>query len=116
MIRALVLASLAAQADGAAAGPHISPAGGTYYRAPVIVKITPPGSGCILRFTLDGNEPTATSKQYMGPIPIQKTTTVRVRAFKLGAPEGLEATATYTIEPAVVFDPLRGKSAGRQAS
>lgn len=102
-----------AQSAGAAEGPQISPAAGTYYRVPVIVKSSPPGTGVLLRFTLDGSEPTAASKQYMGPLSLQHTTTVRVRAFKLGLPEGPVASATFTIEPAVVFDPLRARTAGR---
>ena len=122
VIRALGLLILAtttapfdagAQSDRAAEGPQISPAGGTYYRVPVAVKIAPPGSGTLLRFTLDGTDPVATSKQYMGPLSLQHTATVRARAFKLGLPDGPVACATFTIEPAVVFDPLRAKTNGR---
>jgi hypothetical protein len=94
-------------------GPEISPAGGTFYRVPVHVRIASPLSGAVIRYTLDGSDPTAASRPYTGSFPLRSDATVKARAFKVGEADGAVASATFTIEPAVVFDPLKGGSLGR---
>lgn len=110
----LALVAVAMQAEPAeAGGPKITPPGGTFHKVPLALKLAPPSKGLVLRYTLDGTEPTAASKAYSGELSIRRTTTVRVRAFKGGSPEGAEASASYTVEPAVVVDPLKGFTLGR---
>ncbi len=53
--------------------------------------------GSAIYYTTDGNEPTQSSKQYTGPITIDKTTAIRAKAFKQGYIESGMATATYFI-------------------
>ena len=57
----------------------------------------PDGSpeGTILRYTLDGSEPTASSPVYSSPITINKTTTVRAKAFRDGYLSVRSATQSY---------------------
>ena len=51
--------------------------------------------GTIVRFTLDGSEPTASSSVYTTPITINKTTTVRAKAFYDGYLSARSATQSY---------------------
>ena len=53
-----------------------------------------------IRYTLDGNEPSATSNLYMAPVAINKTTTVKAAAFMNGKPAGKALSAFYTIHKA----------------
>ncbi len=55
-------------------------------RVPVTVGMSTETEGAIIRFTLDGTEPTASSAQYESPITIDEPLTLKARAFK----EGLE--------------------------
>ena len=51
--------------------------------------------GAIVRYTLDGSEPTVSSPAYTTPIPINKTTTVRAKAFHNGYLSARSATQSY---------------------
>ena len=57
----------------------------------------PAGSpeGAIVRYTLDGSEPTASSPVYVTPITINKTATVRAKAFCDGYLSARSATQSY---------------------
>jgi LruC domain-containing protein len=79
--------------------PIISPDGGCFTNL-VKVTITQGNSRChpttIIRYTLDGSEPTSSSALYTGPITISKTTTVKAKAFRTGHLESDTASATFT--------------------
>lgn len=109
----LALALTAALTQSEPPAPQIIPAGGTFVKAPVLVRITPTAKGAVIRYTLDGSEPSPSSKQYSGELSLRRTTTVKAREFPAGGPAGPVATATITVEPAIVFDPLRGMTHGR---
>lgn len=51
-----------------------------------------------LRYTLDGAEPTLESELYTAPIEIEKSTALRVRAFKEGYLPSNTVTVTYLFE------------------
>lgn len=53
-----------------------SPASGTLFSGSLTVTLTPDRDGDV-RYTLDGREPSATSRLYSGPFAISKTTTVK---------------------------------------
>ena len=53
-------------------------------RVPVTVGMSSETEGAIIRFTLDGSEPTPTSTQYEAPISIEEPLTLKARAFKDG--------------------------------
>jgi len=53
-------------------------------RVPVTVGMSSDTEGAIIRFTLDGTEPTSTSAQYESPITIDEPLTLKARAFKDG--------------------------------
>ncbi len=65
---------------GTVAPPAFSPEPGTFTAAQQ-VAITCATAGAVIRYTLDGAEPTGTSQIYVDPIPITRPTTVKARAF-----------------------------------
>jgi len=79
------------------ATPTFTPVGGTYASHPNVV-ISCNTAGAIIRYTTYGGEPTSASPQYIGPIPVIITTTLKAKAFKAGMTESNTAAATYTIE------------------
>ncbi len=95
--------------DVIAAQPFTDPTTGTvvHFAAPqgifigrTVVELTSPNPGATIRVTLDGREPTASSPAYTGPITLERTTTVKARAFAPGLDDRFVATATYTrVEP-----------------
>lgn len=115
-----LLSGIVAQAEpvpaaqgGTVATPTITPNGGNFCRIPV-VKLATQTSGAIIRYTVDGSEPNnTTSKRYFGSFPLPQGGTVMTKAFKDGMAESAVATsATFTVEPALVYDPLKGQAAG----
>lgn len=78
------------------ATPTFSPVGGTFTTG-VNVSLTSATIGATIRYTLDGQDPSASSNVYSGPIHISSTTTVKARAYKAGNNESAVASATYTI-------------------
>jgi len=116
--RIRVLAATAARNDNddvVAAQPFTDPAIGTvvHVGAPgrlfldrMAVRLTSPNPGATIRYTLDGTEPDAASPAYLGPVRLERTTTVKARAFAPGLDDSFVATATFTKasphEPATV--------------
>ncbi|MCB1127440.1 MAG: chitobiase/beta-hexosaminidase C-terminal domain-containing protein, partial [Verrucomicrobiae bacterium] len=68
--------------DYTPAGPllRISPAGG-WREGPVLVTISSWQTGGVIRYTLDGSEPTATSPLYEHPLNLEGSTIFRAAAF-----------------------------------
>jgi hypothetical protein len=58
-------------------------------------------SKCIVRYTLDGSEPSETDRVYSGPVRITETTTIRAAAFAIGddGQRSSVVSAVYTKEP-----------------
>lgn len=84
----------------AVAPDSFQPAAGKYGDS-VMAKINPPlywhGDG--LRYTVDGSEPTASSAQYTGPIPLHASATLKTRVFLPGEPGGSPVgTVSYEID------------------
>lgn len=83
-------------ASGYAEIPTIELAAGVYTSAQS-VSITVPDN-CVVRYTLDGSEPTQNSQQYGGPITVGKNTVLRARAFStLSLYQSDIATASYFV-------------------
>ncbi len=64
-----------------------------------IASATLPTDGVVIRYTLDGTEPTVNSPAYVSPIVLQTATTtqIRIRGFANGWIPSNEITGTYTI-------------------
>ena len=86
-----------------AGAPAISPVSGSYSVAPT-VTLSSSVAGAVLRYTVDGSVPTASSTLYSGPFALVNTgaTTRTVRAITTapGYMTSSAVSATYTIPPA----------------
>jgi len=67
-----------------------------FYPGAQFVTITCSNPTAIIRYTINGSNPTATSTAYTGPIPINATTVLRAAAFGANQPSFVE-TNTYFI-------------------
>lgn len=83
-----------------AGGVSASPSGGTFTSAVDVTLSTTTADG-IIRYTLDGSDPTASSAAYFGAIPISTpgATTLKAAVFGSNALPGDVATFRYTITP-----------------
>ncbi|MBK9177860.1 MAG: chitobiase/beta-hexosaminidase C-terminal domain-containing protein [Flavobacteriales bacterium] len=77
--------------------PLMSPVAGGYAGSTSVSIAVP--AGCTVRYTLDGEEPTAASTLYAGPFNVNATTCVRAVAFSAtpGVPPSFIETSTYFI-------------------
>ncbi|PTY00482.1 hypothetical protein DB346_15795 [Verrucomicrobia bacterium LW23] len=76
------------------APPAISPASGDY---PSAVTATISCPGAVIRYTLDGSEPTAASPTYTAPLTISQSRVLRARSFLPNTPPSPVVSATYYI-------------------
>ncbi|MCK5806249.1 MAG: PQQ-binding-like beta-propeller repeat protein, partial [Lentisphaeria bacterium] len=81
--------------------PAISPNGGSSAQ-PIRVKLSSEAGKADIRYTLDGSDPTRSSSEYLGPMPVPKTGTLRARAYSKGAPPSQVAEASFVIDPRIV--------------
>ncbi len=77
--------------------PTFGPSGGTYPSAQN-VTLRCSTSDAIIRYTIDGSEPSSSSALYSGPILVNTTTTIKAKAFVIGMTDSDTASATYTIK------------------
>lgn len=70
------------------------------------ISMTTETDDAVIRYTLDGSEPTENSKLYTGPFTIDDTTTIKAKAFKTDWFDSLTATATFTREWYTVETPV----------
>lgn len=84
-----------------AAIPVFSPGSGTFTSAQD-VTITSSTPGAVIRYTLDGSVPNASSPTYTAPIHVTKSTSIKAIATKQGIADSAVATAIYTINAAPV--------------
>lgn len=89
--------SLLINSAGTVATPTYNPAAGTYASAQS-VTITTATSGALMRYTLDGSNPTSTvGTPYSGPVSITATATLKTIAYKSGLTDSAVASGLYTI-------------------
>jgi alpha-tubulin suppressor-like RCC1 family protein len=96
---------------GTAATPSISPAAGSYSTAQSITLSTATAAAEI-RYTLDGSEPSAFSRRYIGPFPLAATTTVKAKAFKEDWIPSATASSAYTLSLSTVATPTFNPGTG----
>jgi len=88
--------------------PLISPDDGTPYTDAVPVSISCLTVGATIRYTTNGNDPTAQSTAYHAPFKLTGSYMLRVRAFKTGMAPSRVAVMSYTVQlsaPTVSPDP-----------
>lgn len=78
------------------ATPSISPNGATF-KGSGLVSLVSSSSGTTIRYTTDGSAVTISSSLYTSPISITGNTTLKAKAFKTGALESAEASASFLV-------------------
>ena len=77
-----------------------------FYDQPFALELTTTTPDAVIRYTLDGSEPTETNGQlYTNPIQIKTTSLVRAAAFKPGLLPSLPRTHTYIFLDDVLAQP-----------
>ena len=84
--------------DNECSPPSFSPPGGTF-NPPLAVTISCATSGATIRYTNDGSEPSATSTEYLTPLNITETATLKAKAYKSGWTASQTSNATFSITP-----------------
>lgn len=79
-----------------AAAPQFTPEAG-FYASPPWVTLSSETSPSIIRYTLDGAEPTESSILYSSPIPVDTTTVIRARAYAPGFLPSHIATRSFVV-------------------
>lgn len=102
-------------AQGSAGTPTIVPGTGTYASAQT-VTIASGLAGAVIRYTLDGSDPTLSSPIYAAPLTIDATTVLTARAFKAEWTPSPPATATLTITSSAVAPPSFSTPGGPYAT
>lgn len=90
------IASQTRETTTAAAAPVATPAAGAV-AVGTEVKLTSATTGAIIKYTLDGEEPSATSPVYQGPITVTSAVTIKAIALAEGKDPSTVLTAAYTI-------------------
>lgn len=85
--------------------PSISPNGGLY-EGSIAVALVNAGSTGVIRYTLDGSDPTSTSPEYLAPFSVTDTTVVKSRSFVSETEFSEVSTANFYVA-AVPNLPLR---------
>jgi hypothetical protein len=78
------------------AAPSFSPTSGVFVDK-VLVSLSVTGPAAVIRFTLDGSEPSFKSEAYADPIRLTGTTLVKARVFEGNRPAGPATSQTYTV-------------------
>ena len=88
------------------ATPIFSPDAGTYTSAQVLTISQPSPAGAVIRYTLDGSDPTQDSPEYTAGInlPLDSTTTVKIKAWAENWIPSSVHQAVYTITGQVALN------------
>jgi alpha-tubulin suppressor-like RCC1 family protein len=89
---------------GTVATPTFAPVGGTYTSGQSVALGTAT-SGAVIRFTLDGSDPTLSSKVYTAAIAVSTPMTIKARAFKVDWTPSTTGTASYVFDYGTVAIP-----------
>ncbi len=93
------------------ANPVFSPAGGNFNQA-MFVSIGCATVGAVVRYTLDGTEPTKTSFVYSEPISVTSSVSVKAKATKSGMSDSDMVSAIYTLDVVQTATPIFTPPAG----
>ncbi len=95
----------------AAAAPTFSPAAGTYSNAQTVTLATTT-PGAVIRYTLDGSDPTPAARIFAAPFTVSASATVKARADALNLAPSSVAAANYVISGAAVAAPAFSVAGG----
>ena len=86
------------------ATPVFLPPAESWFTNALAVTLTCATEDSVIRFTLDGNEPSAASAIYAGPVALDNSATIKARAFKSGLANSATASAAY--HAVIIVPPL----------
>ena len=95
--------------------PSTSPGTATYTSAQN-VSITSTTGNTVVRYTVDGTDPTTASTLYGGPIGVNTFTVLKAKAFRNGWTPSATATTTLTFNYGTLTAPIADPLAGMYAS
>ena len=95
--------AVARYALGTAADPVITPSGGTTFGAAQEVAIRWNESDGVLRYTLDGSDPTEESALYEGPFDVRMSCTVKAKVFSTTLFDSAVVASSFSQEWTVGF-------------
>ncbi len=95
----LVPAGRAQQPDStqALAPPQFTMLGGVYTNASMIVELASEEADAVIRYTLNGSNPTTNSMVYTQPLSIAYSVLIRAKAFSALRPPSATVTQSYTL-------------------
>lgn len=99
---------------GTVATPTLSPAGGSYSGAQT-VTMSCATSGALIRYTVDGSDPTFASPLYTAPVAVGVTTTLKAKAFKADYSPSAVGAGIYNLDGAAVATPTFSLAGGGYA-
>jgi N-acetyl-beta-hexosaminidase len=76
--------------------PVISPSAGTYPQA-VTITMSCPTADALIRYTINGSDPTVASNPYTEPFVLRSSATVKARAFSTGRAPSPLASVPYVV-------------------
>jgi alpha-tubulin suppressor-like RCC1 family protein len=94
--------------------PSVTPGSATYSSTQA-VTLSSPISGAVVRYTIDGTDPSGSSPLYTDPIPVATFTVIKAKTFHDGWTPSATATATFTFNYGVLPTPTITPPAGRYA-
>src|SRR5438477_5895068 len=77
-------------------GPEFSPSSGVYTNA-LAVRLVASTPGAVIRYTLDGSEPTRGSRKYAAPMQIADSTLLKAKVFGTGSSNSATASQSYIL-------------------
>ena len=94
--------------------PSITPAGAAYTK-PQTVTLATATSDTVLRYTIDGTEPSASSPLYGGPLNVDTFTVLKAKAFRDNWTPSGTATTTFTFNFGYLAAPVMTPPGGHYA-
>jgi alpha-tubulin suppressor-like RCC1 family protein len=96
---------------GTVDAPAFQPVGGTY-TAGQSVTISTTTAGAVIRYTVDGTDPTLTSRPYNAALSVAAPVTIKARAFKTDWTPSVTSSAAYVFDYGTVAMPTFQPPAG----
>ena len=92
---------------------NITPNGGLL-KGPMKITIACDAPGAVIRYTLDGTEPTRQSTRYTEPFALQQAATIRAKAFAKSGTDLVGAVARFHPSPQPISEGFEAASVGSQ--
>lgn len=113
VMRTTPIEDSAADFDWKVGTPTFDVSGAPVYNANQNVTVETVTGGATMRYTTNGNDPTESDTQVSGDVVVDRTMTLKAKAWKSGVPASNVDGVTYTLKPA---NPTMSPAAGNYNS